>query len=316
MKLVALVLACIALCACTSQRSVGSTCDDGRCPALNAEDGAPCLISTGNPSLDSSVVDSASQCVLEPVIVLPGDMTPCRLYLATNDMAVSCADLMLNDVTDMMPVMFGPVCELPQLRPGISRVGSESRATGWYLEHELTSDDPCAGIATQRVVLNGPVPQSTYTWLSCAVALAKPDEVGAPGQLPTEVEPGLCAGLGPLPHRTPDDIGAVCDAHVTPSGGFRAGHDYVDVRSEQCSTGVCLVNALNAPVADTCTDPDDCTPMLDDHVYCSCRCDPKGDTSRARCTCPAEYECQEVLSPAAPAEIAGGYCVRTTSRGQ
>ena len=126
--------------------------------------------------------------------------------------------------------------------------------------------------------------------------------------------------------------------------GFSLGEVNVESRSFQCETRVCLVNKfqgrVSCPYGTNGTNPDPTAVPTVNHnlpcelpppfegnvsvavlpqradrrpevsVYCSCRCDAKGDTTRAECECPSGYVCQTALGPEAPPSLAGGYCMR------
>jgi hypothetical protein len=110
----------------------------------------------------------------------------------------------------------------------------------------------------------------------------------------------------PLPDPPPEDIGKPCATRVEPPNGFSVGPMYVDTRTQQCTSGVCLVDTLLA-----CKPPNDCSQGInfDAATYCSCRCDAKGD-SRDPCDCPDGFGCFDVLNGDVPDSLAGGYCVK------
>jgi hypothetical protein len=243
------------------------------------------------------------------------DLTPCRMLLETPG-GLSCDDLGFEVAGDRMP-MSGWLCELPQLRR--TERGREAAATGWYVAGPpLAMNDACldAG-AEQRAALNGELPALAVPQLQCAEAYAEPANVSAAlrtGESVQRIAPDSCSSLPPLPSRVPTDIGAVCATPFVPPGGFYNDRIYVEVRSEQCETGICLVDATSSSERAPCPAPDArCVVglnLLGDYTYCSCRCETNGDTSRAPCTCPSGYSCRTTLGPEAPPSLAGGYCMR------
>lgn len=314
MKRAALWLVLSPLLACTNQHSVGSACQNGRCEALASDTGAACLVSSVTPALVRSTTNDASMCVLDPVAVFVTGMAGCSLYVTSTDPDFRCEGVGVRDASAEVPSMLAPVCELTQVQPPLApAMTSEGRPSTWFIQDEPEGDGDCAGISSQRIGFNVALPADVFITLSCTVALAEPAEVGESGQQPIEIAPEICSGLGPLPERTPADIGTVCEPHVAPDAGYRLDRSYVDQRSAQCSSGVCLVDAAQALPLSPCLDSSECSADVDDLVYCSCRCDPKGDQSRARCACPGGFECRDILAPSAPSELAGGYCVRVAS---
>jgi hypothetical protein len=118
---------------------------------------------------------------------------------------------------------------------------------------------------------------------------------------------------------------------------FSVDEVYVESRSMQCETRLCLANhfqgRVSCPYGQTqeqaekdprCRVPGSNTPVsgsvnpqlsqrrATDAVYCSCRCD--GPDANARyCECPSGYACQQLVPKFGfekQAQLAGSYCVR------
>jgi len=107
-------------------------------------------------------------------------------------------------------------------------------------------------------------------------------------------------------------------AALAPEGGYDRSSVFVETGSVQCQTGVCLVyhlrgdpNPETCVVADECNDPETAAAcaqarcvepeQVNDHVYCSCRCD--GEDG---CACPSGFSCEESLEW----DEVESYCVR------
>lgn len=305
-------VAWLAALGCATEHPVGSTCPDGICETATLGAGVPCLIESSPVGIVAPEPDTEVLCVRQRVPLLAG-MADCRLLLSLDGGPSACAGFGLETTESEL----GMLCELPQLTLG-QRGEAAMRASGWYIEDGSAYDGACAGLADQGVVLNGPLPVGTRIWLHCAKALAHFSDAPPSrrsGRAPVVIAPQGCASLPPLTSRTPDDVGSYCEARIVPGDDFdfQSGTTYVDVRSEQCETGVCLIDASSAPLRVCVEAPAVCPPPvldLSEVSYCSCRCDAKGDTSRAPCACPAGFTCADVLSETAPAGLAGGYCMR------
>jgi len=126
-------------------------------------------------------------------------------------------------------------------------------------------------------------------------------------------------------------VGDPCVPGEIPDDGFDGAEAYVQPRSAECRTGVCLVYQLSgipfgAPGCETlddvaanpaCASRDE----TDARVYCTCRCDAPPGTTTSLCDCPggdgpddpAGFSCVEVVdAPGAGAGVAGDYCVRNS----
>ena len=298
--------------ACTMQRSVGSTCDDGVCETLSSTSRVPCLLSTSE-----TLAGIDQPCFVGQHQIHEDGTISCRMYVRLADPSVPCSRVSFTEVSGL-DTGEPPLCEVPQLTT-MNRSPAGGMATGWYVEQVVDPGDTCFDITTQRLVIDGPLPQLSESFGTCGEALVNPANVLPTlrtGADPLEIPPDNCASLPPLPSRTPSDIGAICEPHVEPVDGFLSDRNYVDVRSEQCGSGVCLINSLGVPGSMCMTEQGPCETQLDlvDRVYCSCRCDAKGDGSRAECACPSGFQCVDVLSDAVPRTAAGGYCVRDDFR--
>jgi len=107
-----------------------------------------------------------------------------------------------------------------------------------------------------------------------------------------------------------------------PKDGFDPREAYIESSSVQCETRVCMVYQLDGdptcPMAASTADHKcaggqraDGSNPVDEHVYCTCRCD-SGNTGFAECECPDGFSCVEVLSKGGPG-VRGGYCVTNKS---
>lgn len=303
----------LVLSACTNEHMIGSTCAEGVCETAVVDTRIPCVLATDAPA---GTPQDDEACLSERVHKSASDMAPCRAFLSVDDPLITCDSIGFATADDVS-LPSATVCEIPQLERS-QRATTPRFATGWFIEGPpLSEGDGCAAGAGQRFRLNAPPSVPGTTRLSCGSALAAPEDVSPAlrmGDEPLRVEPNSCAGLPPLPKRIPDDIGTVCEARVAPVGGFFTDRTYIDVRSAQCTTGVCLVDAMQSPSPWPCEGGVDCSepPSLADHTYCSCRCDAKGDVSRAPCTCPMGFTCvnQLLASQVVPDSVAGSYCVR------
>ena len=86
------------------------------------------------------------------------------------------------------------------------------------------------------------------------------------------------------------------------AGGCFAGSEvYIETRSLQCATRVCLVYKWNQRI-----EPD----KRPERVFCTCRCDGEGDPS-SFCTCPEQFSCTNVFVAGNPG-IRGSYCIRSS----
>jgi hypothetical protein len=308
-----LLVQALVLSACATQHTIGSTCENGMCETAVVDQGIPCVFSTAEPMMTGSLASDPA-CLTERIHKNQFDMTPCRLFFSLAQPTRSCQSLGFATAEDGMAS--STVCEVPQLEAAV-RAQTLSSATGWYIEGPpLPDNDDCNAALRQRFRLNGPLPVPGTTWLSCGTAIAAPEDVSPALRMGDEVlsvEPDSCARLPPLPKRTPDDIGALCEARAMPPAGFFTDRSYLDVRSEQCTSGVCLVDATQSPSPWPCAPGTMCggEPSLLDYTYCSCRCDAAGDGSRAPCTCPPDFTCAKLLdSDVVPDGVAGSYCVR------
>ncbi len=97
--------------------------------------------------------------------------------------------------------------------------------------------------------------------------------------------------------------------HVCPAGGpdsacFVGTEVYIETRSLQCRTRVCMVYHW-----DEFTNMDE----RNRRVYCTCRCGGPGDPSQL-CQCPDQYVCNTVFVAGEPG-IQGAYCIRSDTAG-
>jgi hypothetical protein len=137
------------------------------------------------------------------------------------------------------------------------------------------------------------------------------------------------------------NVGDPCtpDAEYSPDfAPFDMGEVYLESRSLQCATRLCLVNHFQGRVScplgqasstddqQSCLVPDgservqtevpawDLDRPAERAVYCSCRCD--GPEVDARyCECPSGFECQKLAPEVTPEnrELSGSYCIERGS---
>lgn len=109
-------------------------------------------------------------------------------------------------------------------------------------------------------------------------------------------------------------VGEPCDpAHPAPAAGqpmcgstgcFSGREIYIETRSLQCRTRVCMVYKW-----DEASQPDDHSRR----VFCTCRCGGEGDPT-SFCACPDEFTCTTAFVAGEPG-IRGSYCVRNSIPG-
>lgn len=121
-------------------------------------------------------------------------------------------------------------------------------------------------------------------------------------------------------------IGDPCVPESVPDDGFQPGEAYLETSSVQCRTRVCMVYQFGSTFAldprettEECLagggDPVTCSAkpsqaVIDERVYCTCRCSSTGDSNTPTCDCPGGFTCQDDLLTLGGAGIQGGYCVR------
>ena len=98
-------------------------------------------------------------------------------------------------------------------------------------------------------------------------------------------------------------VGDPCDPEDVPENGFQQEEVYLESRSLQCRTRVCIVNHLEG-------NPNDVPESeKNKRVYCTCKCDGQ-DEDTIRCEeCPDGFECCPAFS-IGPVGLRGSYCVR------
>ena len=133
-----------------------------------------------------------------------------------------------------------------------------------------------------------------------------------------------------------DGVGEPCIPETIPEGGFKGNENYVESSSVQCRSRICIVNQLEGEPADlcarngaspapgcanakddpTCRDHEDslnCSGVdpVQEHVYCTCRCDGPRGVGFEYCDCPDGFECSrdDILTLGGDG-IKGKYCVR------
>lgn len=107
-------------------------------------------------------------------------------------------------------------------------------------------------------------------------------------------------------------VGDPCAPEDIPDDGFKESEVYLETRSLQCRTRVCMVNHLKGDPR--VSDPTDLehyvSPQkLEERVYCTCKCDAE-DQDTIRCdSCPDGFECCPAFTIGPPG-LRGSYCVR------
>lgn len=85
------------------------------------------------------------------------------------------------------------------------------------------------------------------------------------------------------------------------AGCFNGGEIYIETRSLQCRTRVCMVYKW-----DEASNNDSASRAA--HVFCTCRCGGEGDPA-SFCQCPDRFACATAFVAGEPG-IRGSYCVR------
>lgn len=95
---------------------------------------------------------------------------------------------------------------------------------------------------------------------------------------------GQSVGDPCLPEQVPDDIAS--------------SETYLETGSPQCVTRLCIARGLLGDPRPDCTEGCASDADVEEHVYCTCRCDGPNP-----CECPEGFVCEQ-------AEALGRYCVR------
>ena len=106
-------------------------------------------------------------------------------------------------------------------------------------------------------------------------------------------------------------VGDPCEPEDIPDDGFKESEVYLETRSLQCRTRVCMVNHLRGdPRVENPTDDLYVSEeTLQQRVYCTCKCDAE-DQDTIRCeSCPDGFECCPAFTIGPPG-LRGSYCVR------
>ncbi|MFW6067087.1 MAG: hypothetical protein ACOC97_02025 [Myxococcota bacterium] len=119
---------------------------------------------------------------------------------------------------------------------------------------------------------------------------------------------------------TGSNVGDPCTPESVPEGGFEASEAYVETSSVQCRTRVCLWYKLEGDPnkivgTDSCDDPTsgECVTEedLDQHAFCTCRCDAPDDVDSPTCSCPSGFTCEELVTVTEAGQgVRGSYCVK------
>lgn len=103
----------------------------------------------------------------------------------------------------------------------------------------------------------------------------------------------------------PPLTGSPGEAMCNGGGCFEGSEVYIETRSLQCATRVCLVYQWNQRA-----EPE----KRSERTFCTCRCDGEGDPT-SFCTCPEQFACTRVFV-AGNVGVRGSYCVRTSIVGE
>jgi hypothetical protein len=106
-------------------------------------------------------------------------------------------------------------------------------------------------------------------------------------------------------------VGTPCMPDAVPSGGFSDAESYLLRDAASCESGACLVHGLEGDPRASCdgaitrcaTEAE-----VEEHVYCSCRCD-SADTGQPTCACPEGFSC-EVEFTFGGSGLRGSYCAK------
>jgi hypothetical protein len=314
-----------------ADKEVGSACKNGVCPAALATEAPVCLAWDNTAQVQIVNAPDLPNMKLD-LLCLPRHLTrddsgkvPCTvtwtlLTDGSGDAPGHCSDLpFLTPSTD------STTCVVDQVA---MNAGDASTAEGWYYGEEPAKQcsaalDPAAIHFTDAAR----APEGVLVSLACAFV----QEVAADGKLSSS-DGEMCR----LPSASAQDIKAVGEACLpkpVPEGGFSEQEVYVQTRSTECATGVCLAFHLNGDPTPGCTEADagdtpacgarrlgdgahpECEHAprcadpknVDDRVYCSCRC--KAPDGADECKCPSGFVCIDALQNAHDT-LRGGYCVR------
>jgi hypothetical protein len=173
---------------------------------------------------------------------------------------------------------------------------------GWFADSDGDGCRPNAGI---RFSAGAQPPTGTVVVVTCTRA----QTVNAAG----EIEDVPIEECEPTDSTKADDVGAACLPAAIPALGFDPRIASVEIRSDQCDSEVCLVLGLDGDPRPDCqaSEAVQCPTqdVIEQSVYCSCRCDaPDGDPGPL-CECAEGFACLETIADGLPG-IRGSYCVR------
>ena len=113
-------------------------------------------------------------------------------------------------------------------------------------------------------------------------------------------------------------LGDPCIPESIPAGGFNQREVYVETSAVQCRTRVCMVyqlqgNPEHITGTPSCGANPDCVSqeLVNERVFCSCRCSAGGDTNTPLCACNEGFTCVDDVVNAGGVGVRGGYCVRS-----
>jgi hypothetical protein len=106
-------------------------------------------------------------------------------------------------------------------------------------------------------------------------------------------------------------VGTPCRPSAVPTGGFSAAESYLLRDEASCAADACLVRGLQGdPGADCDAGTTGCPTEaeVEDHVYCTCRCD-SADTGQPTCACPEGFRCEAEFTFGGSG-LRGSYCAK------
>lgn len=202
----------------------------------------------------------------------------------------------------------GVVCTMRQLSMAEVQAGE---LDGWYYTED--GSDACPEGKPAVRFTDGVSPSEVVIEVLCnRVQLENAD-----GTL-TDSTADSCV---PLPEVGSADLGEPCVPATVPEEGFDDREALVEVGSQACETGLCMVYRFrgdpNRLTSEQCGMQQDAGAVacglqeeVEDRLYCTCRCRAGEDAGEnvPLCECGEGFTCIDVLQGAA--QYAGGYCVR------
>jgi hypothetical protein len=304
--------------ACETSTQLGSACPNGVCRDTSAALAAECLVSNVSATIHIEIAawelpsPDRRICMPRQLAQNSSGKVDCQLawQLPAADVATlgdtprQCSDHPGLEAEVGTGSAGAADCRLPQLT---AKEAMAADAFGWYydasgadVENDLY---PCVRLTAAAASISDGVDMR----VTCQTAQAS----GADGG----IEPVAASQCAALPDTGNRGVGDPCLPSVIPEGGFDDREAYVEAGSNTCESHACLVYHLQgdprlecrvSPPPDLYVCPN--SESVNDHVYCSCRCDAAGGPG-PECDCPSGFACQQVLETG-PEALRGGYCVR------